>query len=833
LPFATGVFFPPKKEVAEERMPSDPTSDERLRKAVLRGQHLLEKETYHDVVTWCQKVLAVYPDQPEILKQLETAQGALNKRLLDDIFSLAERALSQGDYDAALEQFQKVFDVDPENARAKERVAQINAMKEGAPAGGSVPPAGGSAPPAQPSKEAVEQPFGINVDDPFALGDEAAPPAPQEAPPAPAPEGQAEASGAEAVPADAGATPGASKELKIVDDISDALLTSERMHEAAEAFGAEVVDKPPPGMDFVVDEEKSAEDAALEAELESAALEGAPPAEETTADGAPASAEPPGKVEVPEPEGGEAAPSFELDESEAPASAEPPGKVEVPEPEEGEAAPSFELDESEAPASAESPGEVEMPEPQGGEAAPSLEPGEPEAPALEIDETPLELEEGGSPGKALPTEEQKHIEALSKKGDAYFERGQCQLAIDTWYQILLVDENNKAALRRIEKAKRELEMQGKKVTLDLPAQDVLETTDSAMTQEAMAEGPQQAITALLEDAKKLFEAGQYAASAEKCDHIIQIEPGHQEANRLIHDANLKIQGQEPKEAAQAEAAEAVSPGAFTPVAQQEIKIAAPPSSRAPLLLIGLMAVLLLIGGGLAAFFMWFAKPAPVEETQQVVAPKPKVPQPLPEPEPEPEPEPQVQSDAELLAARMEKAARLFKEAKAFFAKRKYAEAAAAIAESASLNPTNLEAIDFKEKADAALAASQEETGRYERAMKNFKERNYEEALRQFYRMKEVRYYSRELQETVARGWYSLQVEPEEVDAYIEKSWYNRGVVSLWDENSELTLEALREYLLLRPDDAEARKHLTVAERYSRRPKDENYRQYVSFLKLRE
>jgi hypothetical protein len=72
-----------------------------------------------------------------------------------------------------------------------------------------------------------------------------------------------------------------------------------------------------------------------------------------------------------------------------------------------------------------------------------------------------------------------------------------------------------------------------------------------------------------------------------------------------------------------------------------------------------------------------------------------------------------------------------------------------------------------------------------------------------------------------------------VDAYIERSWYNRGVVSLWDENSELTIEAFREYLMLRPDDKEARKHLTVAERYSRRSKDENYRQYVSFLKLRE
>ncbi|UCF81468.1 MAG: hypothetical protein JSV08_03400 [Acidobacteriota bacterium] len=734
----------------------------------------------------------MYPDQPEVSKQLETAQSTLNQRLLDDIFSLAERAAGEGDYDAALEQFQKVFDVDPENARAKERIAQIKALKEGASEGGALP--------AQPSKEAGEQPFGINVDDPFALGDEAAPPAPQEAPPAPAPEGRTEAPGAEAVPT----IPGASKELEIVDDISDSLLTSERMHEAAEEFGARVVDEPPPGIDFVVDKEKSAEEAALEAELESAARGEAPPAEETTADGAPSPAESPGEAKTPEPDGGKAAPSFDLDEIEASASAE-------------------------------SPGEIEMPEPQGEEAAPSFELAEPKAPPAAGEEAPLELEETGPPGKALSPEEQKHIEELSKKGDAYFERGQCQLAIDTWYQILLVDENHRTALRRIEKAKRELEMQGKKVTLDLPAQDVLEATDASMTAEAMAEGPQQAIETLLEEAKKLLEAGKYAASAEKCEHIIQIEPGHQEANRLIHDANLKMQGEERKEAARAEAtpAEAVSPEPFTPVAQQEIKIAAPPSSRAPLLLIVLMVILLLIGGGLAAFFMWFAKPAPVEDTQQVVAPKPKPPPPPPEPEPEPEPELDGPSKEAFLAAQKEKAARLFKDARAFYSKRKYAEAAAAIAESTSLNPTNLEAIDFKEKVDLALAASQEETARYERALKSFKERNYEEALRQFYRMKEVRYYSRELQETVARGWYSLQVKPEEVDAYIEKSWYNRGVVSLWDENSELTIEAFREYLLLRPDDKEARKHLSVAERYSRRPKDENYRQYVSFLKLRE
>jgi hypothetical protein len=72
-----------------------------------------------------------------------------------------------------------------------------------------------------------------------------------------------------------------------------------------------------------------------------------------------------------------------------------------------------------------------------------------------------------------------------------------------------------------------------------------------------------------------------------------------------------------------------------------------------------------------------------------------------------------------------------------------------------------------------------------------------------------------------------------VERYIQNSWYNAGVTALQGMNTEGAIKAFNDYLLLKPDDAEARKHLEVAQRYHNRTKDENYKQYAAFLKKRD
>lgn len=719
---------------------ADPQTDERLKKALAKAEQLFKAGSLNELIAWCNKIVAVYPGQPDALGYVAKAQAQLNERLIEDIFAMVQKEEDQGDYEMALNHLERVFKIDAQHALGLEKKAYLQALLQGeAPGVGS----GDALPDPEDFLKDVEGgSFGIDADDPFSLEGEAPPPV-SPALKAPPP-----------VFEDFGDTGGGAE---VDTDMSGVLVNSENMHEAAAEFGVKVEH----GAAGAASEGESFE---LDSGQEfSGADDDAGGAEDMSA------FEIAGRSDEESEAGGSSAETFELP-GEEPAAA---------------AAQTFEL--------------------------PDEEPAPPPASA-----------------KILSAEEQKHVQDLLKKGHSYFERGQCQLAIDAWYQILLVDENHKEALQLIARAKQELEMQGKKINLDIPspAQEASEGEPSEVD-------VKETIRTLAVEAKLLFDTGKYKEAIEKADRILQLEPAHQEANRVTHEANLKLQAIAKRvEAMDAGAAAAAAPKRVYSAKPPEIVIAAPPKSRLPWIILGAVLLLLMVGVGAGWMFMSVLKPS--SGTPPAPAAMPAKPQPQAPPQVQaPQPQAPAVTPEELAAKAQKEADDLYALCRKFYSEKHYIEALGALTECLKVLPSHAQALAFKEQATITAKAFKEEQDRWQQAMKAYETRNYEESLRLLYRMREPKWFGPELQEAANRQWYTLTTSPADIQRYVENSWFNSAILALQGGNLPQANNSLDEYLKENPKDAEAKKLKDFAKRYSTLPKDAAYEAFVGGLTLRE
>ena len=156
---------------------------------------------------------------------------------------------------------------------------------------------------------------------------------------------------------------------------------------------------------------------------------------------------------------------------------------------------------------------------------------------------------------------------------------------------------------------------------------------------------------------------------------------------------------------------------------------------------------------------------------------------------------------------------LFATGKSQMAHSQYEQAVETFSKILDLDAANLEA---KENLDAAAGRVLEQKKLEEDLQTGkqfFVEKDYESALRKFYRLPKDRNLG-------------------EVDLFIRNAWFNYAVVSLKGGNCIEALQRLEEDLNLNPDDEEAAKLKEVAEHYRDRPKDKVFYAYVDRLTYR-
>ena len=158
-------------------------------------------------------------------------------------------------------------------------------------------------------------------------------------------------------------------------------------------------------------------------------------------------------------------------------------------------------------------------------------------------------------------------------------------------------------------------------------------------------------------------------------------------------------------------------------------------------------------------------------------------------------------------------ARLFDVGQSRLQKGEYAEAAAVFSKVLDLDPAN---IDAKSNLDQAASRVQEQKRLEEdlqTAKEYFLEKDYESALRKFYRLPKDKRLG-------------------EVDLFIRNAWYNWAVMSMKGGNCPEAIQRLDEALNSDANDQEASKLREVAEHYRDRPKDKVFYAYSDRLTYR-
>ncbi len=144
---------------------------------------------------------------------------------------------------------------------------------------------------------------------------------------------------------------------------------------------------------------------------------------------------------------------------------------------------------------------------------------------------------------------------------------------------------------------------------------------------------------------------------------------------------------------------------------------------------------------------------------------------------------------------------------------KWREARAKLGAVLAIDPANFEAKDLSDKAQSKIEADQHIYDDFESAKKFFADKDYENALRKFYRLPRDK-------------------DLGNIDIYIRNSWFNWAVMSMRGGNATDVLQKLKELLDVDPDDAEALKIQEVAEHYISRAKDRVFYAFTDTLKLR-
>src|SRR4030095_15885263 len=130
-----------------------------------------------------------------------------------------------------------------------------------------------------------------------------------------------------------------------------------------------------------------------------------------------------------------------------------------------------------------------------------------------------------------------------------------------------------------------------------------------------------------------------------------------------------------------------------------------------------------------------------------------------------------------------------------------------------LDPANLEAKEQLDRAAAWVLEQKQLEEDFQTAKQFFVEKDYESALRKFYRLPKDR-------------------KLEGLDLFIRNAWYNWAVMSMKGGNCPEAIHRLDEALNTDSADAEATKLREVAEQYADKPKDKVFYAYVDRLTYR-
>jgi tetratricopeptide (TPR) repeat protein len=158
-------------------------------------------------------------------------------------------------------------------------------------------------------------------------------------------------------------------------------------------------------------------------------------------------------------------------------------------------------------------------------------------------------------------------------------------------------------------------------------------------------------------------------------------------------------------------------------------------------------------------------------------------------------------------------ARLSREGKRLMQQGDYRGAAVAFSQVLDLDAANLEIKEQLDQVTARILEQKRLEEDVQTGKELFLEKDYESALRKFYRLPRDRNLGN-------------------LDLFIRNAWYNWGVISLKAGNCPDALQRLQEALSMDPGDSEALKQEEVADHYKDRPKDRAYYAYVDRLSLR-
>jgi tetratricopeptide (TPR) repeat protein len=157
--------------------------------------------------------------------------------------------------------------------------------------------------------------------------------------------------------------------------------------------------------------------------------------------------------------------------------------------------------------------------------------------------------------------------------------------------------------------------------------------------------------------------------------------------------------------------------------------------------------------------------------------------------------------------------RNFGEGRSSMQRGKYQEAVTSFSKILELDPANLQAKAEMDEAASKVLEQKRLEEDLQTAKEFFVEKDYESALRKFYRLPRDRNLG-------------------ELDLFIRNAWYNWAVVSLKGGNCVEALQRLQEALAVDPDDPDAAKQQEVAVHYKDRPKDRVFYAYTDRLTYR-
>jgi tetratricopeptide (TPR) repeat protein len=158
-------------------------------------------------------------------------------------------------------------------------------------------------------------------------------------------------------------------------------------------------------------------------------------------------------------------------------------------------------------------------------------------------------------------------------------------------------------------------------------------------------------------------------------------------------------------------------------------------------------------------------------------------------------------------------ASLFSKGREQMSREAYPDAVITFSKVLDLDPANLEAKEQLDHAAAWVLEQKRLEEDFQTAKQFFVEKDYESALRKFYRLPKDR-------------------KLEGLDLFIRNAWYNWAVMSMKGGNCPEAIHRLDEVVNADAGDAEAAKLREVAEQYADKPKDKVFYAYVDRLTYR-